>query len=113
YRIRPSFHPSQFTLFTSPKDQVTLNAVKDMEYHYKMLEAMNALQMGIINIHVGGAYGDKKKALKRFHLNLKKLPIEIKGQMTLENDDKTYNVEETLNTCEKENIPMILDYHHH
>ena len=33
--------------------------------------------------------------------------------MTLENDDKTYNVLETLITCEKENIPMILDYHHY
>ena len=33
--------------------------------------------------------------------------------MTLENDDKTYNVRETLITCEKENIPMILDYHHY
>ncbi len=33
--------------------------------------------------------------------------------MTLENDDRTYNVEETLHTCEKENIPMILDFHHH
>ena len=33
--------------------------------------------------------------------------------MTLENDDKTYNVLETLITCEEENIPMILDYHHY
>src|SRR5699024_8558815 len=78
-----------------------------------MLAAMNALKIGIINIHVGGAYGDKKKTLRRFNQNLKNLPIEIKRQMTLENDDKTYNVEETMITCEKENIPMILDYHHH
>ena len=33
--------------------------------------------------------------------------------MTLETDDKTYNIEETLLTCEKESIPMILDYHHY
>ena len=90
-----------------------MNAVKDMEFHYKMLEAMNALDNGLINIHIGGAYGDKNQSLSRFHQNLKKLPAEIKEIMTLENDDKTYNVLETLTTCEKENIPMILDYHHY
>ena len=57
--------------------------------------------------------GIKKAALGRFHQNIKKLPANIKKHMTLENDDKTYDVEETLITCEKENIPMILDYHHY
>ena len=113
FKLRPSFHPNQFTLFTSPREEVTLNAVKDMEYHYQMLEAMNALDCGIINIHIGGAYGDKSKSLDRFHQNLKKLPKKFKSQMTLENDDKTYNIEETLIVCEKERIPMILDFHHY
>ncbi|MCM3654579.1 UV DNA damage repair endonuclease UvsE [Metabacillus litoralis] len=113
FKFRPSFHPNQFTLFTSPREEVTLNAVTDMKYHFQMLEAMNALERGIINIHIGGAYGDKTEALRRFHQNIKKLPNEIKRHMTLENDDKTYDVEETLITCEKENIPMILDYHHY
>lgn len=113
FKLNVSFHPNQFTLFTSPKDEITVNAVKDMEYHFTMLKAMNALHTGLINIHIGGAYGDKNAALNRFHQNLKQLPTEIRKQMTLENDDKTYNVRETLLTCEKENIPMVLDYHHH
>ncbi|KAB2332264.1 UV DNA damage repair endonuclease UvsE [Cytobacillus depressus] len=113
FRLRVSFHPNQFTLFTSLRDEVTINAVKDMEYHYKMLHAMNAHKTGLINIHIGGSYGDKTKSLYRFHQNFKKLPDEIKKRMTLENDDKTYNVQETLTTCEKESIPMILDYHHY
>ena len=113
FELRPSFHPNQFTLFTSLREEVTKNAVVDMEYHFKMLEVMNVLDRGIINIHIGGAYGDKESALARFHENLKTLPANIKKQMTLENDDKTYNVEETLMTCEIENIPMVLDYHHY
>ena len=111
--IRPSFHPNQFTLFTSPREEVTMNAVKDMEYHYKMLEAMGIIDQAIINIHIGGAYGDKQETLQRFHQNIKSLPQLIKKVTTLENDDKTYNVEETLHTCEKEKVPMILDYHHY
>ncbi|MDF1507970.1 UV DNA damage repair endonuclease UvsE [Robertmurraya sp. DFI.2.37] len=113
FNLRVSFHPSQYTLFTSPREEVTSNAINDMEYHFNMLRAMNALNTGIINIHIGGAYGDKSVALQRFRHNLKQLPDEIKKYMTLENDDKTYNVRDTLNKCETENIPMILDYHHY
>lgn len=113
YKLRVSFHPNQFTLFTSPREEVTFNAVIDMEYHYKMLEVMNVLDQALINIHIGGAYGDKIESLERFHQNLKKLPQHIKQKMTLENDDKTYNVLETLIACEKEKVPMILDYHHY
>ncbi|MCM3397714.1 UV DNA damage repair endonuclease UvsE [Oceanobacillus profundus] len=113
FKLRISFHPNQFTLFTSKREEVTMNAVKNMEYHFKMLQAMDALDSALINIHIGGAYGDKNESLNRFHKNLKQLPNEIKKLMTLENDDKTYDVRETLITCEKENIPMVLDYHHY
>lgn len=112
-KFRVSFHPNQFTLFTSPRDEVTENAIRDLKYHFQMLEAMNALETGILNIHIGGAYGDKVSSLTRFRQNIKKLPQEIKEHMTLENDDKTYDVEETLGICEEEKIPMVLDYHHH
>lgn len=111
--IRTSFHPNQFTLFTSDKEHVTSNAVQDMEYHYSMLKAMGLENESHINLHIGGAYGDKEKTLLRFHENLTTLPDEIKEQMTLENDDKTYTTSETLDVCEKEAIPMMFDYHHY
>jgi UV DNA damage endonuclease len=113
FGIRASFHPNQFTLFTSPRQEVTDNAVKDMEYHYRMLEYMGVEKQSVINIHIGGTYGDKKAALDKFHENVKAIPPEVKGIMTLENDDKTYNVSETLAACQKEDIPMVLDIHHH
>ena len=112
-KMRVSFHPNQFTLFTSPREEVTQNAVKDMEFHYNMLEAMGIAEQSYINIHIGGAYGDKNSSLERFHQNLKQLPTHVKKQMTLENDDKTYNTFETLSVCEKEQIPFVFDYHHH
>ncbi|TMU83998.1 UV DNA damage repair endonuclease UvsE [Bacillus sp. BHET2] len=113
FGIRASFHPNQFTLFTSPKQHVTDNAAKDMIYHYRMLEYMGIEKDAVINIHIGGSYGDKEETLVRFHDNLNILPPEVKDIMTLENDDKTYTVEETLAACQKENIPMVLDIHHH
>jgi UV DNA damage endonuclease len=113
HQLRVSFHPNQFTLFTSPKNKITDNAVIDMEYHYRMLEAMSVEKDSALNIHIGGAYGDKVETIQRFHQNLKKLPEHIKKVMTLENDDKTYNADETLLACEKESIRFVFDYHHH
>ncbi|WP_078432035.1 UV DNA damage repair endonuclease UvsE [Metabacillus halosaccharovorans] len=112
YKLRVSFHPNQFTLFTSDKKHITENAVSDMSYHYDVLEAMGLADEAIINIHVGGAYGDKQKATERFHQNIKSLPSHIKKRMTLENDDKTYTTSETLAICQKEHIPLLFDYHH-
>ena len=113
HRLRVSFHPNAFTLFTSPNQDVTEKAIEDMQYHYRLLEAMGMPDGSLINIHVGGSYGDKKAAISRFYQNIKKLPEPIKERMTLENDDKTYTAEETLQVCEREKIPLLFDYHHH
>lgn len=113
HKMRTSFHPNQFTLFTSDRPHVTTNAIQDMEYHYAMLKAMGLHKESHINLHVGGAYGDKAAAISRFHDNIKQLPGPVKRQMTLENDDKTYTTTETLDICEKESIPMMFDYHHY
>ncbi|MET7018956.1 UV DNA damage repair endonuclease UvsE [Bacillus mycoides] len=113
HNLRVSFHPNQFTLFTSDKPHITTNAITDMTYHYNVLDAIGITDSSYINIHVGGAYGNKESAIGRFHENIKKLPSHIKKQMTLENDDKTYTTSETLAICQKENIPFVFDYHHH
>lgn len=112
-KMRVSFHPNQFTLFTSPREEVTLSSITDMEYHYTLLKAMGLEKQGLVNIHIGGAYGNKKEALYRFHQNFQRLPDEVKKLTTLENDDKTYNLEETLLVCERENVAMVFDYHHY
>jgi len=113
HHLRVSFHPNQFTLFTSDKQHITVNAVRDMEYHYNVLKAMGVEDQSVINIHVGGAYGNKELAIARFYENIKTLPVYIKKQMTLENDDKTYTASETLKVCKAEDIPLVFDYHHH
>ncbi|ANX14195.1 UV damage endonuclease UvsE [Fictibacillus arsenicus] len=113
YNLRTSMHPNQFTLFTSPRPEVTVNAVKDMQYHYDLLKGMGIEDRSYINIHVGGAYGDKEAALERFYGNIKMLPSDVKSRMTLENDDKTFTTEETLEVCVTEGVPLMFDYHHY
>ncbi|WP_349408301.1 UV DNA damage repair endonuclease UvsE [Pseudalkalibacillus sp. SCS-8] len=113
YSMRVSFHPNQYTLFTSPNNRVTENAIRDMEYHYEMLKMMGVHKQANMNIHVGGVYGDKSTAIERFHENIEKLDRTIKHQITLENDDKTYTSRETLDVCKAHSLPFVFDYHHH
>lgn len=78
HNLRVSFHPNQFTLFTSDKPHITNNAITDMTYHYNVLNAMGIADSSYINIHVGGAYGNKEKAIERFHENIQQLPLPYK-----------------------------------
>ena len=42
-----------------------------------------------------------------------KLPPTLQQSIYLENDDKIFTVNDTLNLCEELHIPFVLDYHHH
>ena len=69
-----------------------------------------------INIHIGGAYGDKPAAMKRFCENFNLLPESVKSRLTVENDDKAsmYSVKELYNGVYNViGVPIVFDYHHH
>jgi UV DNA damage endonuclease len=68
-----------------------------------------------INIHVGGAYDDKKETLIRFATNFKKLSRNLRARLTVENDDKSglYTVADLLPLHENTGIPIVFDYFHH
>ena len=69
-----------------------------------------------INIHIGGAYGDKPAAMERFCKNFERLPESVQSRLTVENDDKAsmYSVKELYNGIYKRiGIPIVFDYHHH
>lgn len=110
--MRVSFHPDHFTVLSTPRPEVLESSVRDLLHHVKMLEAMGLSARAKNNIHVGGAYGDKKSAAERFLANVTALPDKLKQRLTFENDDKTFNAPETLALCEQLGIPMVLDIHH-
>jgi UV DNA damage endonuclease len=110
YDIRLTIHPSQFVVLNSYKSEVVDNSIKELDHHEKICKLLN---IKTINLHVGGVYGDKTSAMNNFISNFNnKLPANLKRLVALENDDKSYNVEETLFLCEKCEVPMILDLHH-
>ena len=112
HHMRVSFHPDHFTVLSTPREDVLIKSVKDLEHHVRMFKAMGVDARAKNNIHVGGAYGNKKIAGERFIENFKTLSEEVQKRMTLENDDKTFNAVETLHISEQLGVPMVLDIHH-
>jgi UV DNA damage endonuclease len=108
--IRLSFHPDQFVVLSSPHSAVVANSIMELEYQAMLAEAVGA---DVINIHAGGAYGDKQSALERLCDTFTNLPYEVRKRLTLENDDVSYTVSDLLPVCEKLAIPLVYDVHHH
>jgi UV DNA damage endonuclease len=108
--IRLSFHPDQFVVLSSPKEDVVAKSMAELACQAQQAELLGA---DVINIHGGGAYGDKGAARDRFCVNFARCPEAVRTRLTLENDDTTYSVEDLLPWCDTLGIPLILDAHHH
>jgi UV DNA damage endonuclease len=111
--MRVSFHPDHFVNLNSPKSGVVESSLKDLDYHLRQCLAMGLGETMKFNIHIGGAYQDKRTSLERLYENWQLVPESIQNRITFENDDKTYTALETLEACEKLHVPMVLDIHHH
>jgi UV DNA damage endonuclease len=67
----------------------------------------------VVNIHGGGAYGDKKKAIEDFVKNLDGLSPRVRSRLTVENDDKIFTPADLLPVSRANGIPLVYDVHHH
>ena len=108
--IRTTFHPDQFVVLNSPRLDVVDSSIVELEHHGEMAELIGA---DVINIHAGGAYGDKEKALERLVTGINRLSNRVRERLTLENDDKSYAPVDLLPLCWREGIPLVYDVHHH
>ncbi|MEM4710373.1 MAG: UV DNA damage repair endonuclease UvsE [Candidatus Woesearchaeota archaeon] len=111
--IRISMHPDQFVVINSPKDDVAKKAFKDLEWHHRLLDSMTLDSDAKIQIHIGGVYDDKEKAIKRFIDNYKKLSNDIKKRIVIENDEISYSLKDVLYISKETKIPVVFDVFHH
>ena len=116
--MRITSHPGPFNVLTSPHPHVVDNCIKDLSIHGEVFDMMGLYRSPYnkINIHIGGAYGDKESAMKRFCENFKRLPKSVRSRLTVENDDKAtmYSVKDLYyGVYQHIGIPIVFDYHHH
>ena len=118
HNLRITSHPGPFNVLTSPHPHVVDNCVSDLTDHGDVFDMMGLSRTphNKINIHIGGAYGDKPKSMERFCKNFERLPQSAQNRLTVENDDKAsmYSVKDLYEGVYKRiGIPIVFDYHHH
>lgn len=111
-RMRVSMHPGQYTVLNSPTQSVVSKAILDLKYHTMFLDTLELNSEAKIILHIGGVYGDKDAAIARFIANYNKLDLNIKKRLVIENDDKSYNINDILKISEIINIPVVYDNLH-
>jgi UV DNA damage endonuclease len=110
HKLRACFHPDQFVVMNSPRLDVVESSVRELEYQAEVAEWIGA---DVINIHGGGAYGDKRTALADFARNLNRPSSRVRTRLTVENDDKIYTPTDLLPICKSTGIPLVYDVQHH
>lgn len=108
--VRLAFHPDQFVVLNSAKPDVVDRSLAELEYQ---AEVAGWISADVINIHAGGAYGDKPAALAALRRNLNRLSTAARERLTLENDDRVFAPADLLPVCLAEGIPLVYDVHHH
>lgn len=110
HRLRLSFHPDQFVVLNSPNPKTLAHSLAELAYQAEVAAWTGA---DTVNIHGGGAYGDKSGALRMLRQNIERLPAPVRCRLTLENDDKVYTPEDLLPVCRDTGVPLVYDVHHH
>jgi UV DNA damage endonuclease len=111
--IRISMHPDQFTLINSLDIGVFERSLQELRYHGEVLDLIGLDTSAKMQIHVGGAYGNRDKSITRFIDRFVLIDEGIKRRLVVENDDRTYRVEDCLRIHAETGIPVLLDVFHH
>ena len=110
--MRVDFHPSEYCIINSTKKSVVDNSIEILKYHYRLLVYLK-IEYPLLVLHIGSREFGKEKSLTRFIHNFNKLPKEMQSVIAVENDDKSYNVDDCLFLANKIHVPVVFDYHHH
>ena len=108
--VKVSFHPGQFCVLASATPEIVDRSILEFEYHVDLARWMGfgkSWQDGCkINVHISGKQGPEGiiKALP-------KLSPEARNLITIENDEMSHGLEQSL-MLEK-HLALVLDIHHH
>lgn len=111
--IRISMHPDQFVVLNSPNERIVKSSINELKYHCEVLDAMGLDETAKVQIHVGGVYGNKEKAIDRFIETYNRIDNAIIRRLVIENDDHLYPLRDCIEINQQTRIPIVLDTFHH
>jgi UV DNA damage endonuclease len=111
--VRLSLHPSQYVLLSAQDPAINAKSIADVNAQAELLDALGAGPEGVVVLHLGGAYGDKDAALRRYVDSFSRLSESGRRRLVLENDETVYTVEDVYRAHEATGVPLIFDHQHH
>jgi len=108
--VRLSFHPDQFVVLNSEREAVVESSMREVQFQAEIAELVGA---DVIVLHGGGGAGGTAAAVARLGLATERLSAPARSRLTLENDDRLFAPADLLPLCERLNVPLVYDVHHH
>jgi UV DNA damage endonuclease len=112
HKIRVTMHPGQFTVLNSTNPKTVASSIAEIAWHVRLLQQLETGPASKIVIHVGGAFGDKPSAMRRFSEVVATLPESFHDRLVIENDEHIFSVEDVLELSHQTGLPMIYDNLH-
>lgn len=106
--VRLSFHPDQFVVLASDREDVVNKSIEEFEYHVDMARMMGygkQFQDIKINVHISG-----RKGPQGIRDVFGRLSPEARNTLTLENEEYTHGLSDCLSLSDL--VPTVLDIHH-
>lgn len=113
HSIRVSMHPDQFVILNSSNNTIIKRSISELKYHCNVFDAMRLDETAKVQIHVGGVYGNKVEALRRFVGTYNTLDNAIRRRLVIENDDHLYHLNDCLELNRRIDVPIVFDSFHH
>lgn len=107
--VRLSFHPDQFVVLASDREEVVNKSIEEFEYHVDMARMMGygqRFQDIKINVHISG-----RKGPQGIRDVFGRLSPEARNTLTLENEEYTHGLLDCLSLSDL--VPTVMDVHHH
>lgn len=108
HNVRLSFHPDQFVVLASDREEVVNKSIEEFEYHVDMAKWMGycrEFQDIKINVHISG-----RKGPQGIRDVFSRLSPEARNTLTLENEEYTHGLSDCLSLSDL--VPTVLDIHH-
>jgi UV DNA damage endonuclease len=106
--VRLSFHPDQFVVLASDREEVVNKSIEEFEYHCDMARWMGygqKFQDMKINVHISGRKGPQ--GIRDVY---NRLSPEARNTLTLENEEYTHGLSDCLSLSDL--VPTVMDIHH-
>ena len=111
--VRLSTHPGQYIVLNSVDPDIRDGAIRDLELQADLMDAMGLGPEAVVNIHVGSAQPDRDRAMDRFVRGFELLPEHARARITVENDDRTFDLSDLLVLSGRIGRPVVWDILHH